>query len=292
MQFIGVRRVSALPASPKGTDSSSHEVATSVIVLTGPEAVDVPTEFVDAGSGRPFLFLSGLVGTNFHWFEVVKRVKHRVRAMALQVPLLELEGKDCGVPGVKTMVARFIRDYINQPPVLVGSSFGGHVALRLAIENPDLVGGLVLAGSSGLAEKPILGAERPLKTREYIEEKVAELFYDRSRMSARDVDRAHAELNDRTKARAMIKLSRSCREDHLGQLLGAIKAPTLVLWGRNDIVTPPEAAVEFSERIPDARLVWIEQCGHAPMIERPDEFSDALLVFGDELDALDGRRPA
>ncbi|MBX3364798.1 MAG: alpha/beta hydrolase [Phycisphaeraceae bacterium] len=280
--------MSAAPISSHGAPFA--ELSTRQVALVGSRQASVMAEVLHAGSGRPLIFLSGLVGTNFHWAEVVVRIRHRVECRAVQVPLLELEGDDCGVPGVKEMMARYIREHIGRPAVLVGSSFGGHVALRLAIEDPALVGGLVLAGSSGLAEKPILGAELPSKAREYIEERVAELFYDKSKMSQDDVTRAHAELNDRAKARAMIKLSRSCRRDHLGKLIHRIQAPTLVLWGRNDIVTPPEAAIEFAEHIPDARLVWIEQCGHAPMVEKPDEFSESLLNFCDELDAIDNRR--
>ena len=279
--------MSAAPISSHGAPLA--DAATYSVGLIGARENPVTVDILEAGSGRPLIFLSGLVGTNFHWAEVVARIRHRARCLAMQVPLLELTGDDCGVQGVKSMMARYIHS-LGRPAVLVGSSFGGHVALRIAIEHPSLVAGLVLAGSSGLAEKPILGAELPSKSREYIEEKVAELFYDRAKMSQDDVTRAHRELNDRSKARAMIKLSRGCRRDHLGEFLHQIKAPTLVLWGRNDIVTPPEAAREFAERIPDSRLVWIEQCGHAPMVEKPDEFAEALAAFCDELDAMQSHR--
>ena len=81
-----------------------------------------------------------------------------------------------------------------------------------------------------------------------------------------------------------MKLSRSARSDHLGERIQHIKQPCLLIWGRNDIVTPPEAAHEFMAKLPDARIVWFEQCGHAPMIEKPDEFARAVIEFNNELD--------
>ena len=56
-----------------------------------------------------------------------------------------------------------------------------------------------------------------------------------------------------------------------------------LLWGREDVVTPPRVAEEFCALLPDARLHWIERCGHAPMIERPEEFTAGLSAFIEEV---------
>ena len=55
--------------------------------------------------------------------------------------------------------------------------------------------------------------------------------------------------------------------------------PTCLIWGKNDKVTPPNVAVEFNELLPDSDLFWIDKCGHAPMMEQPDEFNDILLKW-------------
>jgi len=255
------------------------DAATASVVLHGPAQEPVESPLLDVGSGEPMLCLAGLVGTNRHWHEVIERLHERFRCLALEVPLLTLRGKDCSVDGVSVLVRRFIEDHIGRAPLIVGSSFGGHVGLKLAIRHPTLVRGLVLAGSSGLAEKPLLHAERPKHSREWIEAKISELFFDVSQMRQDDVERAYLELSDRRKQRALIRLSRSARSDHLGDQLGRIVAPTLVLWGREDVVTPPEAAIGFASAVPDAELVWLDRCGHAPMMECPDRFTDALDGF-------------
>lgn len=238
----------------------------------------------DVGRGLPVVFLHGLVGLNEHWEGVVDRVAHRVRCVLFELPLLQLRGGECSIQGVTRYTTEFLRQRLNEPVVLVGNSFGGHVALRIAIESPHLVRGLVLAGSSGLIEKTMVREITVRPSREWLVRKIGELFYDQSFMRDADVDRAHRELSDRAGARAMVKLSRSARSDHLGDKMGQIEHPALLIWGRQDIVTPPEAADEFRSRLRNSRLVWFDRCGHAPMIECPEQFADALLDFCADLD--------
>jgi pimeloyl-ACP methyl ester carboxylesterase len=248
----------------------------------------VQARVADVGRGRPFVFLHGLVGLNDHWDEVVARLRHRVRCVMLEVPLLSLRGDDCSVEGVEVLTERFLGQHlagVDHAPVLVGNSFGGHVALRIALNRPDMVGGLVLAGASGLIERSMVSDVQIRPSREWLVRKIGELFYDPARhLRDADVDRAHRELSDRNGARAMVRLSRSARRDHLGERIGEIAAPTLLIWGRNDVVTPPEAADQFMGTLPDARIAWLDECGHAPMMEKPDEFARAVLGFTDELD--------
>jgi len=59
--------------------------------------------------------------------------------------------------------------------------------------------------------------------------------------------------------------------------------PTLLIWGQDDIITPPEVAEEFKDRMPQARLHFIDECGHAPMIEHPDQFDALTLEFLEEI---------
>lgn len=247
------------------------------------DSADISATVVECGSGLPVVFLHGLVGLNEHWEGVVSQVKHRVRCILFQLPLLQMRGEDCSIHGVTRLTTQFLREYVNEPAVLVGNSFGGHVALRIALETPEVCRGLVLAGSSGLIEKSMVSDIQIRPSREWLVRKIGELFHDQSKMREADIDRAYRELSDRGGARAMVKLSRSARRDHLGDRIGEIRCPTLLIWGRNDIVTPPEAAEGFNRLIKGSKLVWFDNCGHAPMIEAADGFSRALLAFADEL---------
>jgi 2-hydroxy-6-oxonona-2,4-dienedioate hydrolase len=280
------------PISARAGESIPAELAPRVVTVRGESGEVVQAKLADVGVGRPVVFLHGLVGLNDHWEDVVNHVRHRVRCILIEFPLLKLHGPDCSVGGVSLLTERLLEQHIPlkgsayDKHVLVGNSFGGHVALRIALSRPDLVGGLVLAGASGLIERTMVKQLTVHPSREWMRRKIAELFYDPSKhMREADLDRAHREISERAGARAMLKLSRSARSDHLGDRIHLIKAACLLIWGREDIVTPPEAAHEFMSRLADARIVWFDQCGHAPMIEKPAEFAQAVLTFADELDA-------
>lgn len=263
-----------------GTPNSTQSLA-----LRGLDGREVIAKVMDFGTGRPFVFLHGLVGLNDHWEEAAAALNGHARGVLLELPLLDLQGEDCSIHGVTELTIRFLERYVREPAVLVGNSFGGHVALRVAIDRPELVSGLVLAGSSGLIERTMVREVQLRPTREWLTEKIGELFHDRSKMNVDDVERAHRELSRRGGARAMVKLSRSARRNHLGDRVHEITAPTLLVWGRQDIVTPPEAAEQFQRLMPAARLVWLDQCGHAPMIELPEQFARLMVEFNAELQA-------
>lgn len=255
---------------------------------------DLSVRVEEVGKGLPIVFLHGLLGLNAHWKNTAETLARRARCLLVEVPLLRLRNGDCSVEGVTSIALEIIDRIADQPAVLVGNSFGGHVALRLSLDRPELVRALVLAGSSGLFEAPFEEElERGLAkkdvqrrpSRDWIQKKIAELFYDPSRIPAGVIDRAHEELSDRRAARAMVRLSKSAKRDHMGARLGSIAKPALVVWGRQDVVTPPRVAEEFVSRLPDARLHWLDRCGHAPMIEQPEAFTRALEQFIMELDA-------
>ena len=287
----------ALARSTNGSINSSMSLSTagasgrsavrSTWSVGGPESPShgLEAQVQERGTGLPVVFLHGLVGLNEHWEGVVARVEGDVRCILFELPLLSLRGDDCSIQGVTKLTADFLRDYLDEPAVLVGNSFGGHVALRVALEHPELVQGLVLAGSSGLIEKSLVSDIQIRPSKEWLRRKIGELFYDQTKMREADLERAHRELTDRGGARAMVKLSRSARRDHLGDRITQIQAPALLIWGRQDIVTPPEAAEGFHRMLRDSQLVWFEHCGHAPMIERAEDFAEALLEFTSRLPA-------
>ncbi|MBZ0171798.1 MAG: alpha/beta hydrolase, partial [Phycisphaerales bacterium] len=197
----------------------------------------VEARVIECGAGPRVVYLHGLVGLNDHWSEVIGRSLDSIKSTLFELPLLDLTGSDCSIQGVTDLTIAFLDRHVVEPTVLAGNSFGGHVALRVALKRPDLVRGLVLTGSSGLFERTLVRGAPIRPPREWVEEKIGELFYDRSAMIPEDIDRAHQVLNTRQGARAMVRLSRTARRNHLGDQIGDIAAPTLLIWGREDVVT-------------------------------------------------------
>ena len=281
----GERPLTLMTTTGAHSAHARPDAPASTVTLRGAADEPIVASVQRSGAGREVVFLHGLVGLNEHWEGVVSRVEHRLACTTLELPLLELSGATCSIRGVTDLTIQFLEQSIGKPATLVGNSFGGHVALRIARKRPELVESLVLAGSSGLFEKTFVRGAPVRPSREWLTEKIGELFYDKSNMTKSDLDRAHAALNVKSGARAMVRLSKTARRDHMGDEISEIKRPVMLIWGKQDVVTPPSAAQGFLDLLPDARITWIDRCGHAPMIEAPTEFADAMLAFDGELSA-------
>lgn len=246
-----------------------------------------PVRIDELGTGdQPVVFLHGLLGLNEHWRPMANALSDRARCLMIEAPLLELRGELCSVDGVTSLIAATVERVVDgQPAILVGNSLGGHVAQKIALSRPELVKALVLAGSSGLFERTLERNVQHRPSREWLEKKILDLFYDKSKVPHNCVDLAFEELSKRHGARAMVKLGKSAKNDYMGARLERLRVPTLLIWGRQDNVTPPMVAEEFHDLIESSRLVWIDECGHAPMIECPERFAREVRLFLDELDA-------
>lgn len=275
-----MRRVPDELAQPATSPSAIRVTARAMDRVT-----DVDIRIDRVGAGRPIVVLNGLLGLNEHWFSCLGELSRAGEVLLLQPPLLEMKGRGLTVEGVTDLVAGVLESLLEQPAVVVGNSLGGHIGLRLALERPRLLRGLVLVGSSGLFERTFERDVEHSPSREWMQRKIASLFHDPARMLPGMVDRAHAELSKRSAARALVKLGRSAKRDHLGDRLHRVRTPTLLVWGRQDIVTPPEVAEQFREGIAGARLEWIDRCGHAPQIEQPDALARHIAAFVRTLEA-------
>jgi pimeloyl-ACP methyl ester carboxylesterase len=242
-------------------------------------APDLQTDVRVIGDGPPVVFLHGLLGLNRHWVTTAERLASDFTCYLVEAPLLELRGRRCSIEGVQEIIELAMFERVEEPAVLVGNSLGGHVASRIALAHPDRVRGLVLVGSSGLFERTFERDVQHRPSHEWIRKKIAELFADPSRMPEDAVGHAYQELRKRGSARALVRLSRSAKADHMGTRLPDIQAPTLLLWGKQDMVTPPHVAEEFHALIQDSRLEWLDSCGHAPMLEQPEALAESIARF-------------
>jgi len=254
--------------------------AAAIVQVFKPTAASVST--------TPLVFLPGLIGLNEHWMLVVERVRERLPCVLFQPPLLKVGGEHASTHGWAEITSEFLRSFLDRPAILVGSSFGGHVAMRTALRAPELVRGIVLTGSSGMGEKSIISDNQVKATPDWCQRRISELYHDQSHVREDEIMRAFAELSDRSNARVMIRLSKSARRDHLTDELPNLQQPSLLIWGKQDIVTPPAACRALARGLPNARMVWLDECGHVPMVEKPGPFAEALAAFAAEIGAHEG----
>ncbi|MFM9957583.1 MAG: alpha/beta fold hydrolase [Phycisphaerales bacterium] len=270
---------------PEPVSTLTHSISTvdAEEIHLPDEPTELDTLVHRRGSGMPLVILNGLLGLNKHWFNVMGPVSEVATCTLIEPPLLRLTGEHCSVRGVVRIVIAALERLHHGPAVLAGNSLGGHVAMRIALERPDLCAGLVLMGSSGLFERTFERDVMHTPSRAWLDRKIGDLFSDRARVPEGMVDEAYDELRHRKSARALVKLGKSAKNDHLGEEVPNLRVPTLLAWGRQDNVTPPEVALEFSQIIPGSRLEWIENCGHAPQLEQPGEVARHLVGFMREM---------
>ena len=163
--------------------------------------------------------------------------------------------------------------------ILIGNSLGGHIAILYAHKYPECVSSLVLTGSSGLYENYMIGSFPRRHDYSYIQRKVIDTFYDPAIATKQLVDDVFETVRDNYKAIRIIKTARVTQRSYVTDMLPEINKPVLLIWGAQDTVTPPKVAAQFKDLLPNATLVFIEACGHAPMMERPGEFNEILARF-------------
>jgi pimeloyl-ACP methyl ester carboxylesterase len=153
------------------------------------------------------------------------------------------------------------------------------VGLVYVLKHPERVKSLILTGSSGLFENGMGDSYPKRGDYEYIRRKTEETFYDPRTATKELVDEVFGIVNERMKVLRVLSLAKSAIRHNLAEELPRIDKPTLLIWGNNDTVTPPFVANEFRRLIPNSELHFIDRCGHAPMMELPDEFNVILEKF-------------
>ena len=111
---------------------------------------------------------------------------------------------------------------------------------------------------------------------EYIKAKTEEVFYDPEIATKEIVDEVFASVNNREKLIRTLSLAKSAIRHNMADDLPNMKTKTLIIWGKQDNVTPPNVAEDFNSLLPNSDLLWIDKCGHAPMMEHPNNFNKLM----------------
>ncbi|MDY3339196.1 alpha/beta hydrolase [Riemerella anatipestifer] len=236
--------------------------------------------FIEEGEGHPLVLLHGLMGGLSNFDDMVKFFSEKgYKVYVPELPIYDLPVLNTNLTTISKFVAKFIKEEVKEPVTIVGNSMGGHIGLILTLSKPELVKNLVLTGSSGLYEKSF-GDSFPRKgDKEYIRKKTQEVFYDPAVATDQLVDEVFSVVNDRMKGIKTVMLARSAIKHNMIKDLPKITCPTCIIWGKQDNVTPPEVAVDMHKYIPNSDLYWIDKCGHAAMMEKPQEFNEILLSW-------------
>jgi 2-hydroxy-6-oxonona-2,4-dienedioate hydrolase len=236
-------------------------------------------KYIEEGEGEPLILLHGLFGELSNFNSLIEYFKHHNKVVVPMLPLLDLDLLHTSVGGLEKFVHKFIEFHDFQNVHLLGNSLGGHVAILHVLKNPERIKSLILTGSSGLFENGMGDTYPKRGDYDYIKKKTELTFYDPKVATKELVDEVYETVNNRLKAIKIIRLAKSAIRNNLGEELNQIKQPTLLIWGNNDTITPPFVGREFQRLIPNTELHFIDKCGHAPMMEVPEEFNRILHKF-------------
>ena len=188
---------------------------------------------------------------------------------------------------------KFIQGVVGRPVTLLGTSLGGSVAIDFASEYQNVhVDRLVLVDAQGFIDGigPMSKAPRFLSVLgvqvlksvglRQMANKMA--YYAKERYATEDamrIGRLHTHLDGWVDANVAFMSSGGYA---VSTKLAGLELPCLVAWGRNDEILSPDNAGKFMEVLKDARLVWIDECGHVPALEQPDKLVEAIAGFLNE----------
>jgi len=236
-------------------------------------------KYIEEGEGEPLILLHGLFGALSNFGDLINYFRNHNKVVVPLLPLLDMDLLHTSVGGLQKFVHKFIEYHDYQNVHLLGNSLGGHVAILHVLKQPERIKSLILTGSSGLFENGMGDTYPKRGDYDYIKKKTELTFYDPKVASKELVDEVYEIVNNRLKAIKIIALAKSAIRNNLGEDINQIKQPTLLIWGNNDTITPPFVGREFHRLIPNSELHFIDKCGHAPMMEVPDEFNRILHKF-------------
>lgn len=296
-----------LPAAAAGlTEKTSIAIAQNiqwvdVALPTG----KIATSYVVQGKAQegtaPFLLLHGFDSSLFEFRRLLPLLAAQRQVYAVDLcgfgfcdrtsPCLQnRKPTDRVDPAIiKQHLQAFCQQVIGQPVVLVGASMGGGVAIDLTVSYLEWVERLVLIDAVGFASGPAIGkfmfppldrwATNFLRNAG-VRRKISEnAYYDKSFVTPDAELCASLHLLMDNWQESLIAFTKSGGYNFLTQKVSQVSVPTLVLWGRQDKILGVKDAARFEKMLPDGELIWIEDCGHVPHLERAEITAEQIMKF-------------
>ncbi|NES86587.1 MAG: alpha/beta hydrolase [Moorea sp. SIO2B7] len=198
-----------------------------------------------------------------------------------------LSGLSFSPEEIKTHLYYFWKTLIQKPVILVAASMGGATGIDFTLTYPDAVAKLVLLDSAGLTNPPVIGklmfppfdylATAFLRNPRVRQNISRAAYYDKSLANEDAQLCAALHLKCPRWSQALIAFTKSGGYGSFEAQISQIQKPTLILWGKQDKILGTKAAYQFEAAIADSKLVWIDNCGHVPHLEKPKITAQEIL---------------
>lgn len=255
----------------------------------------IQTSYVQQGNGSsPILLIHGFDSSVMEYRRLIPILSNHHEIWAIDLLTFgfteRVEGLTFSAPDIKQHLYHSWQQLMGRPVVLVGASMGGAAAIDFALTYPDAVEKLILLDSAGGAKGPNMGrllmppmgflATEFLRN-PTVRHSISKTAYFDKRFATEDAACCAAlHLECWGWSRAMVAFTRSGGYNTLRwHQIAKVQQPTLVLWGRNDQIIGTKDAEVFEQTILDSKLIWIDNCGHVPHLEKAQEAADHMLAF-------------
>ncbi|QGW63835.1 alpha/beta fold hydrolase [Lysobacter soli] len=250
----------------------------------------------DAPRNAPtVVMLHGFTGSKENWFPVARRLRERYRVVVPDLPgwgeSNRIDNADYGFIAQSERVARFLQAVSpDEPVVLLGHSMGGGIAALTAARHPERVARVALIDAAGVRFRDnrfgidVLAGRNPFAVYDEasLQRYLDTVFFDDAAKPTIPwpADRVYIARRTQDAAFEQAVLDRIGRSDERflpGDDAVRIRQPALLLWCRQDAVIDASALALYAQRIPQARRIMLEGCGHMSILEKPDAVANAVV---------------
>ncbi|PTM02228.1 MAG: alpha/beta hydrolase [Candidatus Arcticimaribacter sp.] len=251
--------------------------------------------YKDEGSGFPIVLLHGTSASLHTWDAWTEELIKNYRVIRMDLPAFGITGPNATNQYDLETYNRFLEAFINQLEVdnfvLAGNSLGGSIGWHYASDHQEQVQQLILLDPAGfpsekerplifrLAEIPVVNQLlKHITPRSFVKDNLKEVYFDDSKISEALIDRYHQMILREGSRTAFIERANLEGQDDTDRL-SLVQAPTLIIWGEDDLWIPVGNAAKFMKKLANSSLIVMKETGHVPMEERPMESVAHALKF-------------
>lgn len=260
--------------------------------------------YIDCGSGEVSLVMIHGMSSSIEIFEdVIPELSKHMRVLALDLlgfgqsdkPKKENYSLEFYASLIKEFIEKTHQNTPTKQICVLGHSMGGKYVLTLALTHPDLIQKVVLSNSDGFIHVPhVIRAvsfwgirhllHKMISRRKFVQNAMKKVYHDPGYIT-----QEHLELNlkmarDKDIFRTVMLLNRNYKKLDLKRMgyrarLSELRQPVLIIWGAEDQFLSTKSAHSANNEIPNSKLHILPNCGHAPMIEKSENFINLVTDF-------------
>lgn len=244
---------------------------------------------------KTLIILNGIMMSAASWQPFIKLLKEHVRVVLVDF-IDQGKSSKTHVPydqSLQVGIVKALIDHVrcsSDEMVLLGISYGGEIAMKVAVEAPEAVDALILANTTDYTDPQLkavgdawINAAKTYDGRVFFKATIPPIysggFYERQLEWLSSREKMFSELFKPEWYEAFIRLVISAENHDERHRLSRIKVPTLVIGADQDQITPLRCQKRIAAAISNARFMVIPECGHASMYEKPHEFFAMVLGF-------------